>query len=91
MPTPILTDTLIRRVLQDQQRELAQAGQAGRVWPETVAVVLGTLTPEGWCQIGSLRLQGLGREPDPPWHYAVWWHVDTGDVRLERMQSPHAV
>lgn len=46
--------------------------------------MLGTLTLEGWCQFGTLRLQGIDREPDPSWHYAVWWHVDTGEVRLEQ-------
>lgn len=43
MPT-ILSDVLVRRVLQDQQRKLMLTGQAGRVWSDAVAVVLGTLS-----------------------------------------------
>lgn len=81
MSVPVISDALIRHVLQEQQRELAKAGPVSCACPETVAVVLKTLTPNGWCEIGAIRLQGAGRNPDPTWHYVIWWDVDTGEVR----------
>jgi hypothetical protein len=48
--------------------------------PRAVEDALSTLTPAGWCRIGSiLDVRSYG----PSWD--VLFHVDSGDVHLERL------
>ena len=84
---PILTDTLIAHVLQEQRRLMRPpSGWGVAAWPLRVDAALVTLTPDGWCQVGWLeRISQI--KVSATLRYPVWWHIDTGDVRLEQERS----
>lgn len=85
MPIPMLSDSVIADAL--KQAKVIGCPPDGRrcaIWPAQVASALGTLTPAGWCVIGGVE---DARAHGPIWR--AWFHVDTGDVRLElEVQRP---
>ncbi|MFT4038125.1 MAG: hypothetical protein QM692_08110 [Thermomicrobiales bacterium] len=82
--TPILTDALIDLLLQEQRRQLCPpSGWGVAAWPLRAGAALATLTPDGWCHIGWLeRISQI--KVSAALRHQVWWHVDTGEVRVER-------
>lgn len=80
---PILTDTLIDRVLQAQRREVCVPNGWGcAAWPQRAAAALDTLRPDGWCQIGWIERVGHGKIKGSL-RVGVWWQIDTGELRRE--------
>lgn len=82
--TPILTDALIARILLLQRQELRPpSGWGYAAWPLRAEAALGTLTSDGWCNVGWIERGNHRRVKHPP-RYLVWWQVDTGEVRREQ-------
>lgn len=85
--TPILTDALIDRLLQEQRRVMRPpSGWGVAAWPLRVDAALATLTPDGWCQVGWLeRISQI--KASATLRYPVWWQIDTGAVRVEQERA----
>jgi hypothetical protein len=78
--TPILDEQTIAAAMQ-RARVLGcpPTGRRCSFVPRTPEVALETLTAEGWCHVGSIIDV---RRYGPEWD--VWFHVDRGEVGLDR-------
>jgi hypothetical protein len=84
MSAPILTDTVIDRVMREQRQFLRPpSGWGYSAWPLRAEDALATLTSEGWCKLGWIE-RANHRRVTKPLRYQVCWQVDTGEVRLDR-------
>lgn len=85
MTVPMLAEAVISDAL--KQAQVLGCPPDGRrcvVGSSQVTSALVTLTSDGWCVIGGVE---DARAHGPIWK--AWFHVDTGEVRLElEVQRP---
>lgn len=85
--TPILdAETITAAMWRARIEGCPPDGRRCDAWPNTPEGALTSLDADGWCTLGMVEDAGCRKckrsRPYVAWH--VHFHVDTGEVRLER-------